>query len=79
MTGLDPTIYSSNKKHITKGGESGEKIYEFARNLSCDSLTRIHDRYWPDFLFFQYDMNDIMEWGDSGRGCKLKGLEVRKK
>ena len=71
ITGLQKLVPSTRWMNPTRGGASEKYIEEFARNLSCDSLKGLYQRYWPDLLLFQYSMDKIFEFGDEGKGCEI--------
>ena len=70
MTGLMEVTDGSRVMNPTQGGRSSDLVKEYMGQLSCRTLRRLHERYWPDFLLFQYEVGEVLGWGEGGKGCK---------
>ena len=69
MTGLAEVVGGNHLKNPTRGGNSREVLERYIGDLTCDQLHRLHRRYQPDLTLFQYGMETIYPWAESGRGC----------
>ena len=69
MTGLAEVVGGNHLKNPTSGGNSTAVLQEYLGQLSCEQLSGLYRRYFPDFTFFQYTMDNIYPWAQGGRGC----------
>ena len=69
MTGLRQVVGGSRVMNPTQGGRSRDLVKEYIGQLSCDTLADLYERYWPDFVMFQYDMGEVARWGEGAKGC----------
>ena len=70
MTGLMEVTEGARVMNPTQGGRSSDLVKEYMGQLSCSTLHRLYERYWPDFLLFQYEMREVFRWGERGKGCQ---------
>ena len=70
MTGLRRQVVGGSRvMNPTQGGRLRDLVKEYIGQLSCDTLANLYERYWPDFVMFQYDMGEVFRWGEGGKGC----------
>ena len=59
MTGLIHVSDVSRVMNPTKGGSSAGMVKEYLSQLSCSTIAALYQRYWPDFILFQYTLADV--------------------
>ena len=70
MTRLREVMEGTRVMNPTQGGSTKDVLREYIGQLSCDTLVRLYRRYWPDFVLFQYEVGEMMSWGEGGQGCQ---------
>ena len=66
MTGLIHVSDVSRVMNPTKGGSSAGMVKEYLSKLSCSTIAALYQRYWPDFILFQYTLADV---GITDKSC----------
>ena len=56
----------------TLGGSSDDLVKPYLSQLTCKAVMGLLQRYWPDFMLFNYTLNGWLDWVDHGRGCENK-------
>ena len=59
MTGLIHVSDVSRVMNPTKGGSSAGMVKEYLSQLLCRTIAPLSQRYWPDFILFQYTLADV--------------------
>ena len=70
LTRLREVMEGTRVMNPTQGGRTKDVVREYIGQLSCDTLARLYSRYWPDFVLFQYEVGEMMAWGEGGQGCQ---------
>ena len=72
ITGLSQVTNGSRVMNPTKGGGSVKVVKEYLSQLSCSTLVSLYERYWPDFVLFNYTMGEVVDrWVDQDRCVEL--------
>ena len=59
MTGLIQVSDVSRVMNPTQGGSSAGMVKEYLSQLLCTTIAALYQRYWPDFMLFQYTLADV--------------------
>jgi hypothetical protein len=59
MTGLIQVSDVSRVMNPTRVGSSAGMVKEYLSQLSCSNIAVLYQRYWPDFMLFQYTLADV--------------------